>query len=138
MQPTPPNVHYYDDAKYTYYAFLMSKGVLLRNPIDNSEIFVLGYSGKYAYRSECYRAASNVQYNIPFIVDGETHRTDARKLVEWEYYRVPFVDNSAAPEVIEMNPANGEGETNDTLNEVFSVTCDEIKMMVNEVINRLI
>jgi hypothetical protein len=138
MQPTSPNVHYYDDAKYTYYAFLMSKGVLLRNPIDNSEIFVLGYSGKYAYRSECYRGASNLQYNIPFIVDGETHRTDARKLVEWEYYRVPFVDNSAAPEVIEMNPANGEGETNDTLNEVFSVTCDEIKMMVNEVINRLI
>lgn len=133
-KPRDPDSDYWGDGNYRYYIFVCSAGVLLKNPTDGSDVFTLGYHGVGNSVNHCRRNGDSEQYKIEYKIGDEMYTENITGMIRGQEYFYPFKDGSAAVSVIGDNENNA---LDNTLNEMISVSYDEIKMMVNEVIKKI-
>jgi hypothetical protein len=122
-------ISYSDPSQYIYTLFLPSLNAILKNPLDGSDLFILGRYG-----------ANSARENILVFkdeTDNEGTSFNINELIRNKSYINAVVPGSAKLEIVSNN-ANNQTDNSMELSEHFSITNADIRNMVYEAVNKIL
>ena len=122
-------ISYSDPRQYIYTLFLPSLNAILKNPLDGSDLFILGRYG-----------ANSARENILVFkdeTDNEGTSFNINELIQNKSYINAVLPGTAKMEIVGDNSIN-QTDNSMELSEHFSITNADIRNMVYEAVNKIL